>query len=197
MAGKVLMFSNGHQLLARWRQGDEHATRALFERHRDDAFRLAYALLRDRADAEDAAQDALIDALLRPELYDPRRASFSTWLHAIVVNRCRRQRRTAQRRLAAFWRRWRLREAPVSPPTPEASALDRELTAQLWDAIGELSEPLREALVLRVWGDHSYAELGHILDCPARTAQSRVRLAMEALRVTLPENPFQANAEAL
>ena len=51
--------------------------------------------------------------------------------------------------------------------------------------------------MLRVWGDHSYAELGHILDCPARTAQSRVRLAMEALRVTLPENPFQANVEAL
>ncbi len=194
---RVLTFSNEHQLIARWRRGDEHATRALFERHREDAYRLAYALLRDPTDAEDAAQDALIDALLRPELYEPSRASFSTWLHAIVVNRCRRHHRSKQRRLAAFLRRWRLGPAPAPAPSPEASASERETSAQLWEAVQSLSEPLREALVLRIWGEHTFEELGHILDCPARTAQSRVRLAMEALFGVLPATSRHSDSEVL
>jgi DNA-directed RNA polymerase specialized sigma24 family protein len=50
-----------------------------------------------------------------------------------------------------------------------------------------LSQPLREAILLRYWADHTYQEMADILDCPLRTAQSRVRLAFDKLRDRLAQ----------
>ena len=55
----------------------------------------------------------------------------------------------------------------------------------VWQAIQMLSQPLREAIVLRHWADHSFKEIGQISGCSPRTAQSRVRLAHEKLRKRL------------
>jgi DNA-directed RNA polymerase specialized sigma24 family protein len=52
-----------------------------------------------------------------------------------------------------------------------------------------LSPQLREAILLRYWAGHTYQEMADILGCPLRTAQSRVRLAYQRLRVSLdPDN---------
>jgi DNA-directed RNA polymerase specialized sigma24 family protein len=48
-----------------------------------------------------------------------------------------------------------------------------------------LSEPLREAILLRYWAGHTFQEIASIVGCPVPTAQSRVRLAYERLRVAL------------
>lgn len=188
MSGKIIPISNPHHLISQWKRGDQVAARALYEEHRVKAFRLAYSILQHQNDAEDAAQDALSHALLHPHLYDARRASFSTWLHRIVVNQCRQSLRKKKTRWFSFlpWVSGQ-EDTRTSPlPSPEDHVMDREETQQLWTGIQNLSMPLREALVLRVWGEHSYREIADILECPPRTAQSRVRLAMEALREGLP-----------
>jgi len=80
-------------LIRRWRAGDERAAKAIYDQYWASSLGLAYSLLDDLADAEEAAQDALTYALTHIERYDPERARFSTWLHTITVSRCRNRRR--------------------------------------------------------------------------------------------------------
>ena len=51
----------------------------------------------------------------------------------------------------------------------------------IWEAIQSLSQPLREAILLRHWGDYTYREIASIMGCAQGTAQSRVRLAYQQL----------------
>ncbi|RBL80186.1 RNA polymerase subunit sigma-70, partial [Streptomyces cavourensis] len=68
-------------------EGDEEAFEVLVRRHSPAMLQLAMRLLGDRADAEDAVQDAFVSAWRKlPEFR--RDAAFSTWLHRIVTNRC-------------------------------------------------------------------------------------------------------------
>ncbi|MBI1882581.1 MAG: RNA polymerase sigma factor [Chloroflexi bacterium] len=173
-------------LIQRWQGGDERAAEAIYNHHREATFRLAYGLLGSAADAEEAAQDALTYALTHINHYDTGRASFATWLHTITVSRCRdRQRR---RWLPMFsLTQWlqRGQETPDPAPSPERQAVQGETHSEVWQAVQNLSPQLREAILLRYWADHTYQEMAAILDCPLRTAQSRVRLAFDKLRVIL------------
>ena len=83
-------------LIQRWQAGDQRAAEALYDHHREPVFRLAYVLLGDPADAEEAAQDALTYALVNIARYDPRRGRFTTWLHTITISRCRDRRPLAE-----------------------------------------------------------------------------------------------------
>ena len=174
----------------RWQEGDERAAEAIYNHFRESTFHLAYGLLGHPADAEETAQDALTYALTHISRYDPQRASFSTWLHTITVSRCRdRQRR---RRLPSFsLTRWLQRggDAPDPASTPKQQAAQAETRGEVWVAIQDLSPQLREAILLRYWAGHTYQEMADIIGCPLRTAQSRVRLAYQRLRVSLaPDN---------
>ncbi|GAB4411331.1 MAG: RNA polymerase sigma factor RpoE [Anaerolineae bacterium] len=173
-------------LIQRWQGGDERAAEAIYHHHREATFRLAYGLLGNAADAEEAAQDALTYALIHINHFDPGRATFPTWLHTIAVSRCRdRQRR---RWLPTFsLTQWlqRGQDAPDPAPSLERQAIQGETHSEVWQAVQNLSPQLREAILLRYWADHTYQEMAAILDCPLHTAQSRVRLAYDKLRAVL------------
>src|SRR5512147_1621556 len=83
-------------LIQRWQARDEHAAEALYNQFREQVYRLAYGLLGNAADAEEAAQDTLSYALLNIRRFDPLRSSFTTWLHTITVSRCRNRHRRKQ-----------------------------------------------------------------------------------------------------
>jgi RNA polymerase sigma-70 factor (ECF subfamily) len=182
-------------LIRRWQAGDERAAEAIYDRFWDSSFSLAYTLLNDPADAEEAAQDALTYALTHIERYDPERARFSTWLHTITVSRCRdRRRRGALISLPLVT--WLRAGGDASDPTPgpELRAIQETTRDEVWEAIEKLNPPLKEAIVLRHWADYTYQEIGDMLGCSMRTAQSRVRLAHQRLKtilaqqdVTIPE----------
>ena len=173
-------------LIQRWRAGDERAATALYNHHREATFRLAYGLLGNLSDAEEAAQDALAYALAHIDRYDAARASFTTWLHTITVSRCRdRQRRRRLPILSLDIWRQRGGDLATPSPTPERQTILRETHSDVWKAVQALTPLLREAILLRYWGGHTYREIGQITGCPLRTAQSRVRLAYERLRVAL------------
>lgn len=167
----------------RWQAGDERAAELLYYRFRERTFRLAVGLLGDAAEAEEAAQEALTYALLNIKRYDANRASFSTWLHTITVSRCRdryRRRRVPSLSLNAWFGRGG--DVADTAPSPEKLAVEAETRSQVWRAVQNLDPTLREAIVLRYWAGHTYKEIGEILGCPLRTAQSRVRLAFEKLQ---------------
>lgn len=173
-------------LVKRWQQGDERAAEALYNYHRDAIFRLAYGLLGDAAEAEEVAQDALNYALVNIGRYDPNRARFNTWLHTIAVSRCRdrgRRKFLPKFSLTAWLQRGH--DLPDPGPNPEQIAARRETDSDVWQAVQQLKQPLREAIILRYWAGHTYREMAEILGCPIPTAQSRVRLAYERLRLAL------------
>jgi RNA polymerase sigma-70 factor (ECF subfamily) len=166
--------------IVRGAQGDEPAAEALFQHFYPAVFRMCLALLNDAGDAEEVAQDAFVYALSRLGRFDPSRSAFRTWLFTIALSRCRNKRR----------RRW-LVQAPLEalasarPAVPREveAALDRRgLRRQVWEALQSLPDPLQEAVVLRYLGEMRYRELGEMLGCNPKTAESRVRLGVERLR---------------
>src|SRR4029078_8176015 len=72
-------------ILARARQGDSEAFRALVERDSRSVFRLAYRMTGNEQDAEDVVQDALLRAYKQLGRFESR-ANFGTWLYRIVAN---------------------------------------------------------------------------------------------------------------
>ncbi len=175
-------------LIDSWRFGDQRAAEAIYQLHRDRTFRLAYALVGNAEDAEEAAQDALAYALQNIAHYDENRSKFSTWLHMITVSRCRdilRKRRVPTFSLAD----WRFHgiSSLKQNSLPEQKAEINEMRNILWDAVQELNPMLREVIVLRHWGGHTYQEISEITGCLMKTAQSRVRLAHQKLAKSLAE----------
>jgi RNA polymerase sigma-70 factor (ECF subfamily) len=173
-------------LIQRWQAGDERAAEALYNHYREPIFRLAYGLLGDPSDAEEAAQDALTYALTHIKRYDPNRASFSTWLHTITVSRCRDRQRRRRLRTQPLFIWLQAEDDPIDPAlTPDRRASHTETLRDVWRAVQSLNPLLREAIVLRYWAGHTYREMADILACPVPTAQSRVRLAYKRLRASL------------
>jgi RNA polymerase sigma-70 factor (ECF subfamily) len=179
-------------LIDRWKAGEARAAEEIFNLHRDRVYRLSYGLLGNAQDAEEATQDALTYALLKIDNFDPRRSQFTTWLHMITVSRCRdlhRKRHMPTLSLSEWFHS--RRKEPASEITPEHQAIRGETRQTIWGAVQGLPSTLREAIVLRHWGGHTYQEIADIVGCPIRTAQSRVRLAHQRLKRNLTESNLQ------
>jgi RNA polymerase sigma factor (sigma-70 family) len=142
------------------------------------AFRLAMSVLRNRADAEDVAQDALLRAY-RGFAKLRERGAFRGWLCRITwrlaLDKQRGTRRREKRETASTF----------VPGTPERSveqmAVASEFDRHLAKAMDELPEKLRQALVLAAIQGHSTREVAEMLDLPEGTVKSRVHLARKQL----------------
>src|SRR5512134_4111331 len=77
--------SDAPAVLARARQGDSDAFRALVERHSRAAFRLAWRMTGNEQDAEDVVQEAFLRAYRRLEQFEMK-SQFGSWLHRIAAN---------------------------------------------------------------------------------------------------------------
>lgn len=173
-------------LIQRWQARDERAAEALYNQFREQIYRLAYGLLGNVADAEEAAQDALSYALMNIRRFDPLRSSFTTWLHTITVSRCRNRYRRKQFASVPIFNWLETgRDIADSAPSPERRASGRETRSQVWSAVQALKPALREVILLRYWAGHTYREIADIVGCPVPTAQSRMRLAFDQLRTRL------------
>lgn len=139
------------------------------------AFRVAYGVLRHREDAEDVAQEAFVRAHRSfAELRD--RDRFRSWLVRTTWRLAIDWIRNDKRRLA--------REQAADPPleaSVEELALVRERSRVLWQAIDELPEKLRLAIVLAAIEGHDIAEVARLLDVPPGTVKSRLFLARQQL----------------
>jgi RNA polymerase sigma-70 factor (ECF subfamily) len=170
---------NTNDLIEAALSGEERAYEALYRRFVGALYRLAYGVLLNRQDAEEVVQDSFAYAFRALKRFDPAQSAFKTWLYTITMSRCRNKRR----------RKWLpiVRLADVAErlagdaPTPESTVMRQTTREIVLKALGRLSPKLREAVVLRYFEDLTYREIGEVLGCPAKTAESRVRLAHDAL----------------
>lgn len=139
------------------------------------AVRVAYGVLRHREDAEDVAQEAFVRAHRSfAQLRD--RDRFRAWLvrttWRLAIDRIRNEKRRVARE----------QTAEVAPQASvEEIAVARERSRVLWQAIDDLPEKLRMAIVLAAIEGHDIAEVARLLDVPPGTVKSRLFLARQQL----------------
>src|ERR1700739_2602344 len=131
------------------------------------AYRVAQGVLRNRADAEDVAQEALLRAYRKfDRLRDPPR------FRARLRSRKRREARETT---------WALPERWPAPPTAEDLASSTELRARLERAMDELPEKPRLVLLLTAMQGHTLEEVSGMLGIPMGTVKSRLFFARKQL----------------
>jgi RNA polymerase sigma-70 factor (ECF subfamily) len=163
----------------RAQHGDSRAYEELVRPHEEIAFRVAYVITRNAADAEDAVQDALVKAwraLGRFRAGEPLRP----WLLQIAANEARNRRRSAGRR-----DRLALAAASLSgeaAPSPEDAALDSAQRERLLAALDELPADARDVLACRYLLDLSEEETAAALDLARGTVKSRTSRALDRLK---------------
>ena len=172
------------QLVARARRGDAQAYEELVRTYQGIAFRTAYLIAGNAADAEEAAQDGFVKAfgaLWRFRFGAP----FKPWLLRIVANEARNRRRSAGRRSALALRAAGDVTSGDAAPSPEATLLGVERREELVAALNRLPDHDREALACRYLLDLSEAETAAALGVRPGTVKSRLSRALERLRAEL------------
>ncbi|MDZ4258694.1 MAG: RNA polymerase sigma factor [Gemmatimonadales bacterium] len=168
------------ELAARAAEGSEEAFGELVAIHAPMARRVAYTILEDQEDADDAAQDGFLSAWQAIGRYDARRA-FRPWLMQIVVNAARDLRR--RRRVRAAEPLDHVAAAARDNPAGEVGALD--LGEKLRAALATLPERQRLAVVLFDAEGYPQAEIAKMLGIPEGTVKSDVFHGRRALRKVL------------
>jgi RNA polymerase sigma factor (sigma-70 family) len=162
-------------LIERARRGDAVAYGELVRRYEAIAFRTAFAVCGDAAEAEDAAQEAFVKAHASLGRFR-RGAPWRPWLLRIVANEARNRRRSAGRRAHLALRA--ARAEPHLSAAPPSGPPGGELLA----AVARLDPPHREVVVLRHLLDLSEVECAAVLGCRKGTVKSRLSRALAKLR---------------
>lgn len=177
------------KLLRAAKRGSPDALEALARAHWASAYRVALGIVRNKAAAEDVAQEALVAAIRALPQFDTRRP-FAPWLHRIVTNRAIDAVRT------------RGQDAELVPGgsgtaawTSDGDRPDTELGAELSLALSELGPTERAVLLLRHVLGYSSEEIGAMLGQPAGTVRSQLHRSLERLRERLPAPVDQSEQE--
>ena len=170
------------EAIAGARAGDPRAFSALVERHQEVAFRTAYLILRDAAQAEDVAQDAFVRAYQKLSGF---RAGepFRPWLLRIVTNLALNEVRSRARRRGLFERLTAFRPEPL--PAPDRETETSEERHLLWQAINELREEDRVVLYLRYFLELPEREIAIVIGQQPGTVKSRLIRASARLRAVI------------
>ena len=162
--------------------GDLDAFGSLVNAYERPVYNLAYRMLGESTEAEDAAQDAFLKAYMNLHRYDTNR-SFKTWILSITSNHCIDILR--KRRLT--WLSLDNELLPAHPaltsdqPGPEASAISQEHSERVQDLLNQISHEYRVVIVLRYWYDFSYSEMASMLETTESAIKSRLFRARQAL----------------
>jgi RNA polymerase sigma-70 factor (ECF subfamily) len=178
-------------LASRAKSGDTDAFVELSKRHADRVFQATYRVTRNRQDAEDALQDAFLNAFTHMKNFEGR-SSFSTWLTRIAINSAlmilRKKRHWNEIPIdvgdggMANFATWE----PRSPmDDPESHYVRGERHKLLRKAVHQLPPRLREVIQLQQTKEHSTREIAQSLGITVPAVKSRMARARNALRTSV------------
>lgn len=180
-------------LVRRVQQGERGAYDLLVLKYQHKVVKLVMRYLRDPSEAEDVAQEAFIKAYRAlPQFRGD--SAFYTWLYRIAINTAKNALASRDRSPVTYELDAQSSEDSSDfggrlkdPETPEGLALTEEIRNTVNDAIGQLPDDLRTAIVLRELEGMSYEEIAASMDCPVGTVRSRIFRAREAIDRRLRE----------
>jgi len=188
MAGMPPELDPDAALMLRVKQGDVLAFEDLVDKYKQPVINLIYRTLPDAAEAEDLAQNVFLQAYKAADRYRVS-AKFSTWLFTIARNLCLNEIRRRSRHPADSLDVTHpddddqpLRQYEDTKLTAPPDALLRgELVQKVEQALSELPEHQRTAILLCREEELSYEEIAATMDCPVGTVRSRIFRAREAI----------------
>jgi RNA polymerase sigma-70 factor (ECF subfamily) len=177
------------ELMKRVAKGDDDAFRLLFERHYRLAYSVIYRHIGVQAEAEDLVQEAFLRVYRNAGNWEPT-AKFSTWLYTVVSNLClnykRDKARDKLRLVSGDEEGGNPLERMATEEAQEGEAMDAEDRARVVrEAIQELPEQQRMALILSRYEDKSYEEVAEILGTTVAAVKSLTSRARTTLREKL------------
>ena len=175
-------------LVSRAQQDDRSAYGELVRRHYPGVVNVVYRMCGDSHLAEDAAQDAFIQAWLHLPSYRPQ-TQLRGWLYRIAINAAldflRREAATTPQNIENL--------ALVSPgQDPEGITIDGERADQVRRAVMSLAPASRAVLILREYKGFSYQQTAEALDIPVGTVMSRLNYTRQCLRKLLDPQLLQS-----
>jgi RNA polymerase sigma-70 factor, ECF subfamily len=182
-------------LMGQYQRGEVRAFEVLLSRHRKPVYNFILRFVGDRETAEDLLQEAFMRVIKGAEAYK-RHAKFTTWLYTIARNLCVDQTRRRKHRKHASL------DAPLDASDESGTLLDvipsnemasdrksvnKQLHQTMHRAIEALSEEQREVFLMRELLDMPFRQIADVVGVPENTVKSRMRYALEKLRLELDE----------
>ena len=164
--------------LAQSAKGDSLAFATLVQEHQGMVFSIAYHFLRDRALAEDLAQEVFLELYQNLDGIESA-AHLTYWLRRVTANRCIDHGRKKVRR-----RELALEDAP-EPAASSAGPADPLLSERLQQSVAKLPEKQRMVVILRFQEGLGPAEIAEVLKMPVNTVKSTLHRSLADLRQTL------------
>jgi RNA polymerase sigma-70 factor (ECF subfamily) len=203
-----------HGLVREVGRGSESALAALYDRHADAIFGLAFSMTRDRSLAEEVVQETFLALWNRAEQFDPAIGSLAAWLSTIARNRTRDHLRWTARRIPsvpfssmvgdrpneAAAVEWLAAAGTVvaagqADPSPDLAAVSAEERAAVVAALDVLTEDERRAVLLAYRDGLSQTEIAAVTGWPLGTVKTRSRRALRRLRASLEDEPQGVGTE--
>ena len=181
-------------LLKAFRSGDDAAFDGLIEMYSAKLYKVAYALLGSRQDAEEVVQDTFLRAYRALQAFRGE-SSLETWLHRITLNLARNKYQWNHRRGSSLNVSLSAgddpggesgteneQDVPDRRMEPDLVLEQNEIGTNIMKALNSLPDNLRETMLLRHVNDMPYEQIAQKLDCKVGTVKSRLSRGREMLR---------------
>lgn len=172
-------------LIEQVKRGDLRAFEKLVQSTQQKGFNIAYGILNDPLDAEEVVQEAYLQVYYNITRLRAAEA-FRSWFGKIVTHLAfRRSREKGRFKTVPLDQAIEVTSGLIDDP--ETFVLSKEKKEQLANALKNLPDEYRAALILREWEDYSYQEISEILDIPLGTVKSRIFSARKLLMRKITE----------
>jgi RNA polymerase sigma-70 factor (ECF subfamily) len=185
-------------LIKRSQKGDLAAFEELITDYKRIAYNIALKMLKNKEDAEDASQEALIKVYRSIEQFNMD-STFKTWLYRIVVNTCLDLTRKNKEPVISIDQpiqsgydtfHMELEDEGLKPD----EILDKKLTQEMvLEAIDQLEEGFKTIILLRDIEGLSYEEIAEVLSCNLGTVKSRISRGRQRLKEIMTSKMMQYN----